>query len=120
MPTPFLFESYRPWYLRPLDLIRWWYTRGLLNIVFFSLFLIATIEDTFSLLVMLKAVLTLKPLHQDNSVVGRGIGIFVRLLWVMVGLASIGVGIAFAVVVVAIWIGLLPLGLWGLIRSLRG
>jgi hypothetical protein len=108
-----LFKPYRRLLLEPLYFGQWWYKEVLGNIVFFALFLLARVEDTFSFFVMLKQLITLQPLHQDFSIVGRGIGVVLRFFWLTGGLVGLSVVLVFDLVLILGWI-LLPL--WMLVE----
>ncbi len=99
-------SSDKPWILHPVYFVRWWYARAFVRLVSVLFFFLATVEDSFSLVVMLRAIITLQPLHQDFSVVGRGIGIVIRLFWVVIGTLVFAVSIALAAVLGSVWLAL--------------
>jgi hypothetical protein len=103
-----LFQPYRMYLLQPWYFLEWWYAEVLKNLVLFCFYLVARVEDTFSFLVMLKQLVTLQPLHQDYSVVGRGIGVTIRLFWIVFGLIALVLSLAIAILIMSVWI-LLPL-----------
>ncbi len=113
-----LFKPCRPVYLQPVYWLRWWYGEMLSILFFFSLFLIALVEDTFQFLVMLKQLVTLQPLHQDYAVVGRGIGVVIRLGWIAVGLTCLLMVLIVDALLLVGWMLIPPLLLLALFTSL--
>jgi len=111
-----LLKDYRSPLLEPVFFLRWWYGRATLNVLFFGLFLVAGVEDRFSFIVMLKQVLTLQPLHQDYSIVGRGIGVVIRLLWILIGAVVMAAAVISALSLIGVWLGLPLLLVYGLLR----
>ena len=112
-----LLPSYRSFYLQPVFFVRWWYGKAFVHLLFFGLYLIALVEDQFSIIVMFKAVVTLQPLHQDYSIVGRGIGVVIRLLWICIALIAFVLALAIALLIVAFWVLVLPALFIGLVGS---
>lgn len=117
MNQRFFVPAARPTLLEPLFFLRWWYGRALYSVVLIALYHVAVMEDRFSLLLMLRQIFLLQPLHQDYSAIGRVIGVVIRLLWSVVGGAVIFLVIVFALLEIALWIAL-PLAL--LLGFVRG
>lgn len=118
LPTMFdrsLFPFYQPFWWIPVGIPLWWYGRAFVHTFFLSLYLVASAEDRFSLLIMLKQILLLQPLHQDFSIIGRAIGVVVRILWSIVGIFVTMMALMLALILIAIHL-LLPValfyGLW--------
>jgi len=112
-----LLPAYKPFYLQPIYFLAWWYGRALVHLLFFGLYLIALVEDQFSIIVMFKAILTLQPLHQDFSIVGRGIGVVIRLLWICVALVAFALALIVTSSMLIVWILLPPVLVLGLVSS---
>lgn len=106
--------AYRQWWLQPLFFVWWWYSLGLRYVLYFCLYIVASVEDFFSFVAMVKSVIFLQPLHQDFSAVGRLMGVLVRLLWLVIGLASLAVVLCLAAFLIGLWVALpiAPLSLW--------
>jgi len=118
LPTMFdrsLFPFYQPFWWIPVGIPLWWYGRAFLHTFFLSLYLVASIEDRFSLFIMLKQILLLQPLHQDFSIIGRAIGVVVRIMWSVSGIVVTSIAITVSLILITFHL-LLPValfyGLW--------
>ncbi|OIP97324.1 hypothetical protein AUK40_03510 [Candidatus Wirthbacteria bacterium CG2_30_54_11] len=99
-------SSDKSWIMHPVYFFLWWYGKAFVRLLFVLLYVLASVEDFFSVLVMFKAILTLQPLHQDFSVVGRGIGITIRLFWVGIGTLVLAFFFALALALALCWLTL--------------
>ncbi len=113
-----LIHDGRPWWMLPAAFLSWWYGQACKQVLFFALFIIAATEDIFAVLTMLKAIVTLQPLHQDYSLVGRGIGVVFRLGWVSIGIVLVAVSICLAMAVLLVWLALPLLCIWGMWQTI--
>lgn len=113
-----LFRIYRPVAFEPVAFLRWWYGDMLRRIVLLALYGLARVEDVFSFWVMIKQLVTLQPLHQDYAIIGRAIGVVVRLMWVAAGILVMAVALVVCLIGVLAWLVLPWLPVWALWMTL--
>jgi hypothetical protein len=98
-----------------MDFFRWWYGTGKYGAIrwwfHFWKIVIFYVIDTFSLRVLIPALITFQPWKKDRSIVGRGVAFFMRLFMIVFGSFFLLTFLTLATVTIIFWSVLIPLGI---------